>query len=251
MGFYLNSTAAYTLYKNESEKFYFVDKSQMLEELFALLDDGNSCVCLTRPRRFGKTIMANMAAAFFSKACDSGALFDRLAVSKARGYESFRNKFDVVHISLNDVPRDCSSYGQYIRRIENHLARDLAKEFPDVEFDPEDALWDMFMTLYMEHPEVQFVFVLDEWDFIFHQDFVTEADRKSYLGFLRSLLKDRPYVKLAYMTGILPISKYSSGSGLNMFAEYTMARSRMFSECFGFSDEEVDMLYDSSGWNRI
>lgn len=73
---------------------------------------------------------------------------------------------------------------------------------------------------------------------------MTEADKKSYLIFLRSLLKDRPYVRLAYMTGILPISKYSSGSELNMFAEYTMARSRLFGEYFGFSDQEVDVLYD-------
>ena len=124
------------------------------------------------------------------------------------------------------------------------MIKDLQREFPDVVFDPEDAVWDSFMTLYMEHPDIRFIFVLDEWDFIFHQDFVTEADKKSYLIFLRSLLKDRPYVRLAYMTGILPISKYSSGSELNMFAEYTMARSRLFGEYFGFSDQEVDLLYE-------
>ncbi len=244
MGFYLNSMASYTLYKNESKKPYFVDKSHMLEELFSLVSEGNNHICLTRPRRFGKTIMANMIASFFSKACDSKTLFDQLAVAEAEEYESYRNKYDVVHISFNDVPRSCSSYGQYIKRIEDRLGRDLAKEFPDVEFDPGDALWDMFMTLYMEHPEIQFIFVLDEWDFIFHQDFVKDADKKAYLVFLRSLLKDRPYVRLAYMTGILPISKYSSGSELNMFVEYTMAKSRMFSEYFGFSDSEVDMLYE-------
>lgn len=120
----------------------------------------------------------------------------------------------------------------------------MQKEFPEVTFDEEEALWDVFMTLYIEKPDIQFVFVLDEWDFIFHQDFVTEADKREYLIFLRSLLKDRPYVRLAYMTGILPIEKYSSGSELNMFAEYTMAKSRTFSEYFGFSDAEVDMLYE-------
>lgn len=243
MGLYINSTAAYTLYKNESKKPYFVDKSHMLEEMFPLINEGNNYICLTRPRRFGKTIMANMIASFFSKSCDSRTLFDQLAVADAEEYENYRNKYDVVHISFNDVPKDCSSYGQYIKRIENRLERDLAKEFPDVEFYQGDALWDMFMTLYMEHPEIQFIFVLDEWDFIFHQDFVTDADKKAYLVFLRSLLKDRPYVRLAYMTGILPISKYSSGSELNMFVEYTMAKSRMFGGYFGFSDQEVDMLY--------
>lgn len=244
MGFYLNSRTAYSLYKNEVGQTYFVDKSEMLIELFPLVRAGNKHICLTRPRRFGKTIMANMVASFFTKACDTKALFDNLAIAGAEEYETYRNKYDVVHISFNDVPRNCSSYSQYIKRIEDRLLNDLQREYQDVDFDNQDALWDAFMMLYMEHPEIQFVFVLDEWDFIFHQDFVSEADKKAYLVFLRSLLKDRPYVRLAYMTGILPISKYSSGSELNMFVEYSMAKSRAFSEYFGFSDDEVDMLYD-------
>ena len=244
MGFYLNSRTAYSLYQNEAGQTYFVDKSEMLKELFPFVKAGNKHICLTRPRRFGKTIMANMVASFFTKACDTKVLFDQLAIAKDPEYDVYRNQYDMVHISFNDVPRNCRSYEQYISRIEERLLKDLQREFPDVEFNMEDAVWDAFMTLYMEHPEIQFIFVLDEWDFIFHQDFVTETDKKAYLVFLRSLLKDRPYVRLTYMTGILPISKYSSGSELNMFMEYTMARSRTFSEYFGFSDMEVDMLYD-------
>lgn len=243
MGLYLNSRAAYSLYQNEAGQTYFVDKSKMLEELFPLVKAGNKHICLTRPRRFGKTIMANMIASFFSKACDAKSLFDTLAIAGHPEYEIYRNKYDVVHISFNDVPRNCNTYAQYISRIENRLFKDLQREFPNVSFEQGDALWDAFMTLYMEYPDIQLIFVLDEWDFIFHQDFVTEADKKAYLVFLRSLLKDRPYVRLAYMTGILPISKYSSGSELNMFVEYTMAKSRAFSEYFGFSDREVDILY--------
>lgn len=243
MGFYLNSRTAYSLYQNEAGQTYFVDKSEMLKELFPLVKAGNKHICLTRPRRFGKTIMANMVASFFTKAYDTKSLFDNLAIADAKEYETYRNQYDVVSISFNDVPRNCSTYAQYISRIEDRLMKDLRREFPDVEFEDGEALWDAFMTLYMEHPDIQFLFVLDEWDFIFHQDFVTEADKKAYLVFLRSLLKDRPYVRLTYMTGILPISKYSSGSELNMFVEYTMSKSRAFGEYFGFSDDEVDMLY--------
>ena len=67
----------------------------------------------------------------------------------------------------------------------------------------------------------RFIFVFDEWDCIFHKDFITDEDKKKYISFLSSLLKDKAYVLLSYMTGILPIAKYSSGSELNMFAEYT------------------------------
>lgn len=243
MGFYLNSQTAYSLYRSETVKPYFVDKTDMLRELFPLVMAGNQHICLTRPRRFGKTIMANMVASFFSRACDAKELFRQLAIAAAEDCEKYRNQYDVVHISFNDVPENCSSYRQYINRIGNRLLKDLQREFPDVEFEDGDSLWDAFMTVYMEHPDIRFIFVLDEWDFIFHQDFATEADKKAYLVFLRGLLKDRPYVGLTYMTGILPIAKYSSGSELNMFAEYTMVTEVKFSDCFGFTEAEVDMLY--------
>lgn len=88
------------------------------------------------------------------------------------------------------------------------------------------------------------MFILDEWDYIFHQDYVTDEDKKEYLSFLQNLLKDMPYVVFTYMTGILPIAKYSSGSELNMFLEYTMAAEEKFSQYFGFTEEEVDMLFE-------
>lgn len=244
MGYYLNSQTAYTLFREEAGQPYFVDKSRMLGELLSCIKNGNRHICLTRPRRFGKTIMANMIASFFAKACDAKRLFDPLAIADSEAYEQYRNKYNVVHVSFNDIPRNCRSYEQYIGRIEDRLMRDLRKEFPEVALREGDALWDAFMELYMEHPDVRFVFVLDEWDFIFHQDFVTETDKKSYLGFLRSLLKDRPYVYFAYMTGILPIAKYASGSELNMFKEYDMATKEKFGEYFGFLDSEVDRLFE-------
>ncbi len=95
-----------------------------------------------------------------------------------------------------------------------------------------------------EEEDTKFIFVLDEWDFIFHRDFVTDRDKASYIDFLSNLLKDQPYVELAYMTGILPIAKYSSGSELNMFYEYTMASEERFGEYFGFTEEETNTLFD-------
>lgn len=89
----------------------------------------------------------------------------------------------------------------------------------------------------------QFIFVLDEWDYIYHQAYMTDADKASYTRFLSNMLKDNAYVELAYMTGILPISKYSSGSELNMFWEFSMATTTAYSEYFGFTDAEVDELY--------
>lgn len=90
----------------------------------------------------------------------------------------------------------------------------------------------------------KFIFVIDEWDAIFHMPFITEENQKEYLLFLKALLKDKVYVKFTYMTGVLPIAKYSSGSQLNMFVEYDMTVMERFSDCFGFVEEEVDHLFD-------
>lgn len=243
MGVYLNSTTAYALYKSEAESPYFIDKSQMLERLFPLVSTGNKHICITRPRRFGKTVMANMIASFFSRGCDAQNVFQNLAIAKNEKYSQFRNKYSVIHISFNDIAEECASYKQYIGRIRKRLAEDLREEYPNVKVYGDGNVIDTLIDIYAKNPEARFIFVLDEWDFIFHQDFVTEDDKKAYLRFLRSLLKDRPYVLMTYMTGILPIAKYSSGSELNMFLEYTMITEERFSESFGFTEAEVDRIF--------
>ena len=243
MGIYLNSESAYTLYKSETQKPYFVDKSRMIEELFPLIEEGANHICITRPRRFGKTVTANMISAFFSKAREASDIFDRLKISTSQNYSKYRNQYNVIHISLNDISRQCTTYEEYITRIEQRLVRDLKRAYPQAELEGEESAVDALMEIYTENSENRFIFVFDEWDFLFHQPFVTEKEKREYLSYLRSLLKDRPYVILAYMTGILPIAKYSSGSELNMFTEYTMLSEEKFSEVFGFTDSEVDTLY--------
>ena len=137
------------------------------------------------------------------------------------------------------MPRDCDSYTDYIDRIETNLIRDLRKEYPQIEIYEDDSAADVLETIFEECDQQRFVFVLDEWDFIFHKDFVTEENKKQYVLFLSNLLKDRSYVQLTYMTGILPIAMYSSGSELNMFWEYTMVSEAKYNEYFGFTDFEV------------
>ena len=137
----------------------------------------------------------------------------------------------------------CNSYNEYITRIVHSLMEDLQTQFPNVTFSKEDALWDILDKIYFQYPE-KFIFILDEWDAVFHMKFITTAEKNQYLSFLKALLKDKAYVFFAYMTEILPIAKYSSGSELNMFLEYTMVTEEKFSEYFGFTELEVDELYE-------
>ena len=244
MGRYLNSSTSYVLYKGQTEQPYFVDKSQMLSELFPFLDSGNTHICITRPRRFGKTVMANMITAFLGKKQDSDSIFKSLKISQNDLYNKYRNQYNVISIDFSKMPRDCDSYTDYIDRIETNLIRDLRKEYPQIEIYEDDSAADVLETIFEECDQQRFVFVLDEWDFIFHKDFITEENKKQYIQFLSNLLKDRPYVQMTYMTGILPIAKYSDGSELNMFDEYDMACKEKYSEYFGFLDEKVNQLYN-------
>lgn len=243
MGIYLNSKTAYNLFKIDTEQPYFVDKSRILEEIIPLVEKGGSQICITRPRRFGKTVIANMISSFFSKSCNADDIFKHLQISKYAGYEQNLNRYPVIHISFNKQPRRCSSYSDYIDRIERILIKDIKDVYPDAEVDDSEAIWDILLSLNNRY-DSKFIFILDEWDYIFHQSFVTEEDKEFYLSFLQNLLKDMPYVVFTYMTGILPIAKYSSGSELNMFLEYTMATEEKFSQYFGFTEEEVDLLFD-------
>lgn len=263
MGIYLNSTVAYDSYRDICGDPYFVDKSLLLVDILKAMKTTQKYICITRPRRFGKSTMANMIAAFFSKGCDARTLFSDLNIIKkeheiARAetddpetapakldydyLEKNLNRYNVIFISLNELPRRCNSYEQYIDRVESILIDDLGEAYPNVRIRQEDAVWDALKKVYALNGE-KFVFVLDEWDFIFHRDFITDKDRKAYIDFLSNLLKDKQYAVMAYMTGILPIAKYSSGSELNMFAEYTMASEEMYSDYFGFTESEVDDLY--------
>lgn len=243
MGMFLNSRAPYETYRKIKQNPYFVDKSLLLAELLPSFDSINCYCCITRPRRFGKTVMANMVGAYFGKTEKKERIFDGLAISGQAMYESHLNKYDVIYIDFSRAPKSCSSYTQYIDRIEDGLLRDLMSAYPDCGIREYDSVWDAFRQIY-EDTDSRYLFVMDEWDAVFHMPFISTDDRKAYLLFLKWLLKDQPYVRFVYMTGVLPIAKYSSGSELNMFVEYDMAASEKFSSYFGFSDEEVDRLYE-------
>jgi len=244
MGRHLNSMTPYLHYNNSFKSPYFVDKSLILAELMPKNGMRMQYVCITRPRRFGKTVMANMIASFFSKGRDSRGIFDQCMISGDMEYHEHINKHDVIFISFNKPPENCTSYQQYIDRIKKYLKRDLREAYPEYDLNEDDSLWDILSDIFANYNQEGFIFVLDEWDYIFHKDFMSDNDKSKYIAFLCNLLKDQAYVSLAYMTGILPISKYSSGSELNMFLEYTMAKNPRFSEYFGFTEREVDALYD-------
>lgn len=244
MGRYLNSMVPFEAWKQIARTRFFVDKTSLLEDVFNAVEiDGQKSLCITRPRRFGKSVMANMVGAFFGKASDSGSIFHNLAIGENGNYRAHLNQHNVIFIDFSRVPRDCSSYGQYISRIQDGINQDLLDAYPEIGIHVSGAVWDNLLAVFEKTKET-FVFVIDEWDAVFHMPFVSRKEQQEYLVFLKNLLKDQVYARLTYMTGVLPIAKYSSGSELNMFVEYDMAVMERFSNYFGFTEGEVDRLFD-------
>lgn len=243
MGMFLNSNVPYEGYREVLRDTYFVDKTLLLKELIPYFEKRNRYCCITRPRRFGKTVMANMVGAFFGKADEEDRIFEHLAISHNKEYQTHLHQHEVIYIDFSKMPKDCKDYERYIARIQDGIMEDLMIAYPDLGISKTEAIWDVLQKIYGQ-TEGKFLFVLDEWDAVFHMPFISAVNHQEYLLFLKNMLKDQPYVEFAYMTGVLPIAKYSSGSELNMFVEYDMVTSEKFSEYFGFSDAEVDQLYE-------
>lgn len=242
MRMFLNSPAPFEAYKAAKTGKYFVDKSNLIEDLIPAFGTENRFYCITRPRRFGKSVMANMIGSFLGKAADAESLFHDLAIMQNPKYALHLNKYNILFIDFSRMPRDSNNYALYIDRIQNGINLDLKEAYPQAELDMSGAVWDNLLNVFQCTGD-KFIFIIDEWDAIFHKSFITPAEQEKYLEFLKNLLKGQVYVEFAYMTGILPIAKYSSGSELNMFLEYDIASSERFSEYFGFLDTEVDDLY--------
>jgi hypothetical protein len=241
MAIYLNTNKPLENYKRLLNTDYFVDKSMIIEKTNKIINTANSYICITRPRRFGKSSVADMIGAYYSKAVDSKEIFDNLNISKSTGYEEHLNKYNVINISFNEISEVGNTYKDYIKMIRDTIKKDIVEKYSHI--NPGEY-FNLSSMLYATKDK--FIFVFDEWDYIFNNNLFKE-NQDDFLEFLRNLLKDQPYVALAYMTGVLPIKKYSSGSALNMFDEFTFLKDRRFGEYFGFTEEEVKGLCHKNG----
>ncbi len=241
MNLYLNTDKPLKNYNELFNEEYFVDKSLIIKLLNKKINTKSKYVCVTRPRRFGKSSVADMLGAYYSKAVDSKNIFDKLKISKTYGYEENLNKYNVINISFNTIPDKNKTYEEYIRVIQEGIVYDIKTMYPNLEIKSFYNISNMFNAT-----NDKFIFIFDEWDYIFNNN-LFEENQNDFLEFLRNLLKDQPYVALCYMTGVLPIKKYSSGSALNMFDEFTFLRDRKLGEYFGFTEDEVIALCNKNG----
>ena len=242
MGCFLNNIDEVNQFTKEAKGKYFVDKSGLIEEINKLVGMSSQYVCITKPRRFGKSTNLMMLASYYSKGVDFRNVFDKLEISKSETYLEHLNKHNVIYIDFSKEPdEEDFTYKDYISRYKDLLREDLIELMPDIKILPRMTLSDIFKKVYSKTKE-GFIFIIDEWDYIFNKNLFTEKERKSFLTFLMNLLKGESYVELVYMTGILPVAKYLSESTLNTFKEYTMLEDTIYDKYFGFTEDEVEEL---------
>lgn len=236
MALYLNTAVPFKDFQMLRNDRYFVDKSGIIEKINERVKTKNRFLCITKPRRFGKTSVLNMLGTYYGKACSSKELFDSLKISRSRSYAVHLNQYNLISFSMNELPGQNNTYQDYIGRFESNIRNDLKEAYPHLGSQQSGSLSDLFMATGDE-----FIFIIDEWDYIFSHELYQEH-QSDFLEFLRDLLKDKPYAALVYITGVLPMKKYSTGSALNMFDEYTMLNDALFDEYFGFTEQEAGML---------
>lgn len=237
LGIYLNP--GNEEFKNTINKMIYVDKSLLIEKIGTYSKAINQYICISRPRRFGKSTDANMLVAYYSKGCDSHNLFDHLKISNTKNYKKDLNQHNVIHLNMQDFLSMTNSIEDMLILLSEEVIFELTQKYPVT--TSRNILSLVLSRIFSQYNE-SFIFIIDEWDCVF-RDFKQDKEaQEKYLDFLRNLLKDKSYVKMCYMTGILPIKKYGTHSALNMFDEISMIEPRSYSEFMGFTEEEVKAL---------
>ncbi len=245
MGKFLNPGA--TMLRRARASSIYVDKSGVIAYLNKVMNTEREYVCVSRPRRFGKSMAANMISAYYDRTVDGATEFAGLAIASDPSFDEKRNRFDVVKVNVQEFLSATDSVDALLARLQRFCCMSLAQEYPDVAlFDPENLPQVMSDVFYATGR--QFVIVIDEWDCVMRETASDHDGQRRYLDFLRAWLKDQPYVALAYMTGILPVKKCGTHSALNMFDEFSMVEPLEMAPYMGFTEAEVDGLCEQ--WGR-
>ena len=244
MGSYLNP-GNFSFRGSLRSKIY-IDKSKLIAKTNEALCTEQKYICVSRPRRFGKSMAANMLAAYYDRSENTQELFQNLAIRKDRSYKENLNQYDVIKINMQEFLSMSGTMEEMLEMLKNYLVSDFEETYPDVRFRDKKNLIQVMKDVF-SYTKCPFVILIDEWDCLFREYKQDKESQRKYLDFLRAWLKDKDYIAMAYMTGILPIKKYGSHSALNMFTEYSMTDPGDLAEYFGFTEQEVSELCGEYG----
>ena len=240
MGIYINIGNAGFQRARNSE---YVDKSGLIAAVNSTLFTERCFSCVSRCRRFGKSMAAKMLYAYYDHSCDSRSLFTDLEIAKDPSFEKHLNKYPAIYLDMTNFVSKYKT-DDIVEKIDTALLADVSEAYPDVAVADGDWLMDYLLRVSQAKQE-QFVFIIDEWDAICREFAPGTKAMDSYVSWLRRMFKSQDAMRVfacAYMTGILPVKKYKTESALNNFAEYSMVEPRRMGQFFGFTKDEVRML---------
>ncbi len=216
----------------------YVDKTELIVHTNRVLRTEQKFICISRPRRFGKSMAANMLTAYYSCGCDSREMFSNYKIAQTDSFEKHLNKYNVIHINMVKYLSEARNVEEMIKFIEEDIIGDITEDMPNLVMPRRVNLTNVLNKAFIQF-KVPFVFIIDEWDCIFRKNKGNTDSQTLYLDFLRNLLKDQSYIALAYMTYILPIKKYIEHSSIHVFYEYSMTNAQPISEFTRFREDEV------------
>ena len=239
MGIYLNPSKEGFAQAVRSK--IYVDKSELIAHTNEVLGTEQKFICVSRPRRFGKSMAAKMLSAYYCRTCNANALFEKLKIAQHPSYKEHLNQYDVIFLNMQDFLSRADSVEQMTDYLQQVVVQELREQYGEY-ISEELSHFAVVLEQIYKYTNRSFILIIDEWDCIFREQRNNVGVQTKYLDFLRTLLKDKLYVKLVYMTGILPIKKYGTHSALNMFDEYSMIDPMDLAEYTGFTENEVKSL---------
>lgn len=227
----------------------YVDKTGLLEYTNKVLDTNQALICNSRPRRFGKSITANMLTAYYSRGCDSEHMFTGKAIGKSKFFRKHLNKYDVIHVDIQWCLSPAKSADAVVSYVENSVIQELDAAFPEIDLQAVDSLAEALSCI-NNLAGIKFIIIIDEWDVLIRDESANTAIQEEYIDFLRGLFKGTEptkFLHFAYLTGILPIKKLKTQSALNNFDEFTMLNASILAPYVGFTENEVKELCKKYG----
>ena len=228
----------------------YVDKTEMISYINNVLGTMDKLVCVSRPRRFGKSYAAKMLCAYYDKSCDSRDLFANLKIAGDRSFEEHLNKYDVIYLDITWFVSNMAGTGRIkniVKEIQKTIISEINEVYPQIE--RQDTLPRMLLKTAQETGN-KFIIIIDEWDALFREAADETGIQEEYIQLLRGLFKSSgqtdQMIAGAYMTGILPIKKYGTQSAMTDFREYSMTQPEPLEQYVGFTEEEVRRLCRNS-----
>ena len=245
MGIYINVGNAGFQSVRKSE---YIDKSGLIRIVNATLYSERRFSCVTRSRRFGKSVAAKMLCAYYDQSCDSRHLFTDLEIANDPSFEQHLNKYPVIYLDLSDFVTRFHDE-RIVGEMDKRLTEDIHEAYPDIPVKEDDDLMDYLARIAIAKKQ-QFIFIIDEWDAICREFEPGTPAMDSYLNWLRRMFKGGLTMQVfagVYMTGILPVKKYKMQSAMNNFTEYSMVEPGPMGRYFGFTKDEVRALATEHG----